>query len=369
MALAATPRPDRISVIRAAGSAMPSSEEEFARFVAAVRATVDVRLATWLDARVAVAEGRGAAVGAVADALRQLALRGGKRLRAVLLAAAYVGCGGEGGIDRIAMGCVAIELLQVYLLVHDDWMDGDATRRGGPSVPALMRGLFEGARSDAASVLAGDLASAWSKEALLEVDLPAERLAGAARELARAEEDVVEGQLLDVEGGARDLAEVERVHALKTASYSTVGPVAIGARLAGATDARVAALGSYANPLGVAFQLRDDLLGTFGDETAMGKPAGNDLRAGKRTAVVVDALADARARDTIAHVLGNPDANDADVRSAIDFIERAGTRPRIEARIAALVALSRQALAEVTLTGAGRAVLEGAIVLLTERKA
>jgi geranylgeranyl diphosphate synthase type I len=371
MALAETPRPDPFSVLRApSASAMPPpSEDDFSRFVATVRSNVDLRLATWLDARVALAEGRGAAVGAVADALRQLALRGGKRLRAVLLAAAYVGCGGEGGVEAVAMACVSLELLQVYLLVHDDWMDGDATRRGGPSVPALMRGLFDGARGDWASVLAGDLASAWSKEALFEVPLPPERVLGAARALATAEEDVVEGQLLDVEGAAAGLSEVERVHVLKTASYSTVGPVAMGARLAGATEASVGALRAYAEPLGIAFQLRDDVLGTFGDALAMGKPAGNDVRTGKRTAVLVDALASGRSRDALARVFGSADATDGDVRAAVDALERDGARERVEARIAALVALSRRALAETTLTGAGRAVLEGAVVALTERNA
>src|SRR5258708_7742594 len=263
MAFAAPLRPDPVSVIRPGSSpAMPPSEEDFARFVATVRNGVDARLAAWLEARVALARTRGPAVHAMADALRQLALRGGKRLRAVLLSAAYVGCGGEGGVEGAVMACVSLELFQVYLLVHDDWMDGDATRRGGPSVPAMMRALFGNGpdgRADAASVLAGDLASGWSRQALLEIDLGAERIAGAARALAQAEEDVVQGQLLDVEGAARDLVEVERVHALKSASYSTTGPVAMGARLAGANDARVAALRAYAEPLGVAFQLRDDV--------------------------------------------------------------------------------------------------------------
>ena len=144
-----------------------SRDDELTTFVGEVRAVLEPRLATWLDARVAVAEGRGPAVGAVADAVRDLTLRGGKRLRAVLLAAAYVACDGQGGVEAVAAACVALELFQAYLLVHDDWMDGDATRRGGPSVPALMRARFDAARADAASVLAGDLLSAWSKAALL----------------------------------------------------------------------------------------------------------------------------------------------------------------------------------------------------------
>jgi geranylgeranyl diphosphate synthase type I len=334
-----------------------------------VKGVLEPRLATWLDARVAVAEGRGAAVGGVAKAARDLVLRGGKRLRAVLLAAAYGACGGQGGIDAVAAACVSLELFQAYLLVHDDWMDGDDTRRGGPSVPAVMRGLFDAERADAASILAGDLLSAWSKAALLEVDLPADRVAAAAGELARAEEAVVEGQMLDVEGAARDLAQVERVHTLKSASYSTTGPVAMGARLAGATDAQVAKLRAYAEPLGVAFQLRDDVLGTFGDEATMGKPAGSDLRAGKRTAVVVEALGDVAAGAAVSRVLGRSDATDADVRAAVAAIEGCGARARVEARIGALVAASRGALAEAQVMAAGRAVLEAAIAALTERKA
>jgi geranylgeranyl diphosphate synthase, type I len=370
MALAAPSRLSPRSVIRAGSApAMPPRDDEFARFVAIVRQRVDARLAAWLDARVRVAETRGPAVGAMADALRQLGLRGGKRLRAALLAAAYSACNGEGGIDRVAMALVAMELFQVYLLVHDDWMDGDATRRGGPSVPALMRAYFGGRLGDAASVLAGDLASGWAKLALSEVDVAADRLAGAQRELARAEEDVVEGQLLDMAGVARDLAEVEQVHLLKTASYSTAAPVTMGARLAGANDATVDALRRYAFPLGVAFQLRDDVLGTFGDPASMGKPAGNDLRAGRRSAVVVEALADAGASAAVAHVLGRAEASDAEVRDAVARIERCGARDRVEARIAARVAEARRALDAVDLPGARRFVLEGAVGALTERNA
>jgi geranylgeranyl diphosphate synthase type I len=231
-----------------------------------------------------------------------------------------------------------------------------------------MRARFDAARADAASVLAGDLSSAWSKLALSEVDLPAVRVAAAVAELARAEEDVVEGQILDVEGAARDLAQVERVHALKSASYSTRAPVAMGACLAGASEAQLGPLRAYAEPLGVAFQLRDDVLGTFGDEAAMGKPSGSDLRAGKRTAVVVEALGDALAADAVSRVLGRGDATDAQVRAAVEAIDRCGARGRVEARIAALVAASRAALAEAEITPAGRAVLEAAIAALTERK-
>jgi geranylgeranyl diphosphate synthase type I len=180
---------------------------------------------------------------------------------------------------------------------------------------------------------------------------------------------VVEGQVLDVEGAARDLGQVERVHVLKSASYSTIAPVVMGARLAGATETQVSLLRRYAEPLGIAFQLRDDVLGTFGDEATMGKPAGSDLRAGKRTAVIVEALADAAAGEIVARVLGRATAPDAEVSAAVSAIEASGARARAEARIDALVAGSRTALADAQITTAGRAVLGAAIAALTERKA
>ena len=197
-------------------------------------------------------------------------------------------------------------------------MDGDDVRRGGPSVPALMRAAVRtraGRRDEhprgrpGRRLGAARCFSRWSSRP--------ERVALAARELARAHEEVIAGQVLDVRSAASDAREVEAMHALKTASYTVRGPVVIGARLAGASEEQVAALAAFAEPLGVAFQLRDDVLGTFGDPVATGKPAGSDLREGKRTALVVEALA-RRARRRGARPRARArDASDADVREAV----------------------------------------------------
>jgi geranylgeranyl diphosphate synthase type I len=343
---------------------MPS---DFELFVRSVRTQVEGCLAGWLEGRVAEARRRGPEVGAVAEAIRQLALRGGKRMRAVLLAAAYEACAGEGGAEAVAYAGVALELLQAYLLAHDDWMDRDDVRRGGPSVPAMIRARFPPAHVDAMSVLAGDLAAAWARRALHDVPLPAERVGRAAREMANVEEDVVEGQVLDVGSAAADPAGVEAVHVLKTASYTVRGPLVMGAHLAGADDAQVAALRAFADPLGVAFQLRDDLLGVFGDPSTTGKPAGNDLRAGKRSAVVVETTAAGWGSD-IASVFGHPDASDAEVRAAVGRLEGRGVARRIEARIDALVHEACVALEGATLTTTGRALFAAAVVALTHRR-
>jgi geranylgeranyl diphosphate synthase type I len=339
-------------------------EAAFGQFVERTRVSVDGWLAPWLAAKVDVARGRGPAVEAVASALAELVLRGGKRLRAALLGAAYEACGGEGGAGHVVAAAGAIEVLQGYLLAHDDWMDGDDERRGGPSVPAIMRARFP-AQHDAASVLAGDLGAAWALGAMLSVPVAPARVVEAARELARVHEDVVQGQVLDVCGQARSAGEVEMVHELKTASYTVLGPVTIGALLAGASRDTCLELDEYAQPLGVAFQLRDDLLGTFGDARAMGKPAGSDLRAGKRTSLVVDAMADAKAASAVGKVLGKADASDADLAAAVEAMVACGAKARVEQRIASLVADSRSALAGIDLVE--RAVLEGAIDALTAR--
>jgi geranylgeranyl diphosphate synthase type I len=340
---------------------------QFDRFVADVRIRVDALASVWLDARMTEVRAQGLDVEAAAGAVRSLVLRGGKRMRAVLLAAAFEACSGEAATPAVAQVGLAIELLQAYLLIHDDWMDGDDVRRGGPSVPAMMRDRFDARRSEFVSVLAGDLASAWSALALLDADVAPALLLQASREFSRMTEDVVKGQILDVADAAHDAHAVEAMHTLKTASYTVRGPVVIGAALAGATQPVVAGLVAFADPLGVAFQLRDDLLGAFGDPRATGKPAGRDIRNGKRTAVVVEAMKDPRAAALLERVLGRPDASDADVAAALEHLAAGGVRARIEERIAARVQNARDALARVALAPRGSMLLDRAIDALTER--
>jgi geranylgeranyl diphosphate synthase type I len=345
-------------------------EGHFEDFAARVRADVDAHLAAWLDAAVARAAGRGADVEIVADAVRALVLRGGKRLRAILVSAAFEACGSSPQPRSVAIGAGAsLELLQAYLLVHDDWMDGDDLRRGGPSVPALMRRRFAH-HGDAASILAGDLACAWSQACLLQAGegVDPARLALAAGELAAAQEDVVSGQVLDVCAHADDPAAVEAVHVLKTASYTVRAPLAIGARLAGARSSQLAALLALAEPLGVAFQLRDDVLGVFGDARATGKPSGADLRKGKRTALVLEALREPAAREGLARILGRADASDEEVAQAAACIEASGARARVEVRIASLATAALDALRTADLTPHGRELLAGAARAMTDRK-
>ena len=390
-----------------------SAEDGFKTLLDTVRRHVDGQLAVWLAPKVATASHVSAEVGAAAEAVQGLALRGGKRMRAALVVAGFEACiphaEAPSDDDRVStllrsvdLAMIAVELLQVYLLVHDDWMDDDAVRRGGPAVHVVLRERLGSKRlGDAAAILAGDLACAYAQEALLETPLPAARVLAAARAFAQIQEDVVTGQLAEMSAivhpvgyhearqdsatlpahQRRPAPSVEVIHALKTASYTVTGPLALGAHLAGASEARVAQLTRYGRPLGIAFQLRDDLLGTFGDPSATGKPVGNDIRQGKRTALVAEMRGDAAAEALLARVLGREDASDRDIAEAVRAMETSGAKARVEARVAELLAEARAALdamglapgegerAERAGEGMTKGWLAGAVKALGERSA
>ncbi len=362
--LAETPR---------AGAANPLAPElrkaaaAFEELAARVRPAVDERLRSSLDQALAGARALGPAVEATVGALRSLALRGGKRWRAVLVAAAYEGCAGAGGASQVVMAGVAFELLQAYLLVHDDWMDGDRTRRGGPSVHAALGEHFASeSLGAAAAVLAGDYASALAQDALLAVAVPASGLLDAARDFAAVQRDVTLGQMIDLLGG--DSSPLEVTYTLKTTSYTVRGPLLVGAALAGASAGTRAALERHARPLGIAFQLRDDLLGAFGDPAVTGKPVGTDLRRGKRTALVAELEKDTHGSHLLARVLGVSDAPDEEVAAVSRRMVESGARARVEARVDALIEEALGALEDPAVPPALRHALAGAAAALGHRE-
>jgi geranylgeranyl diphosphate synthase type I len=361
---------------------------DFAALLADVRGRIDERLAQWLRPRVVAASQISDDVGTAAAAVQDLALRGGKRMRAALVAAGFVA---RSPSDRASTWTVcepammAVELLQTYLLIHDDWMDADDVRRGGPAVHVLLREkLGVKPLGDAAAVLAGDLASGYAQEALLETDLAAERVLRASRVFARIQVEVVTGQLAEMCASAPSgtgvrgresrpnpnaSPSVETIHALKTASYTVTGPLLLGAALAGADDGQCAELERFGRPLGIAFQLRDDLLGVFGDPSATGKPVWNDIRQGKRTALVAELRSDGRSEAVLARAFGKSDAKDVDLAAVVRAMEETGARRRVEARVRELCEEARRALESMSLSDVGRGWLAGAVAALGERAA
>ncbi len=305
-------------------------------------------------------EGERAPLGALAPeadellgAVRSLTMRGGKRFRPALLFAAYRAVRPEGGLGDVIDACAGLELLQSYLLIHDDWMDDDDERRGGPSVHTMF-GASTGDRRLGASlaILAGNLACAQSWKLLTQAARGREDV---LRVVMAMHEEVLVGQQLDL----IESANVSRMQQLKTGSYTVKGPVALGAALADASPAQRDALMAYAEPIGEAFQMRDDLLGTFGDPEKTGKPC-DDLRHGKRTALIqiAEERADEATLAPVHAVLGRLDATDAEVAAAKACLEQVGARAALEARLDGLIADAEKAL-QAPLEPAGIEMLRG----------
>lgn len=330
---------------------------------------VDARLRGFLDSKLDAVRAHGPDAVELVAALRDLALRGGKRLRAALLVAGYRAAAATADLEPALDACVAVELLQCYFLIHDDWMDRDDVRRGGPAVHVRLAERFGSRQRGASSaILTGDYAAALAVEALARADLPERDAARVLASFGEMQSDAVIGQQLDLLGHTPD---PERVYALKTSSYTVSGPLRLGAILGGGAPRLLAALDRFALPAGIAFQLRDDLIGAYGKPSETGKPAGNDLRRGKRTALVLQGLGRAGRADrrVLEQTLGNARATDAQLARALAIFERSGARKAVEDRIAALTGEARLALRAAPATPEGRTLLEGALEALTARRA
>jgi geranylgeranyl diphosphate synthase type I len=355
--------------------------QSFAALLAHVRPEVERALELAWESAQAQHASLGLAVAAPLAAARQLCLRGGKRLRAALVAVGYRLAGGGLDLGPCLGLCCAVELMHAYFLIHDDWMDQDELRRGGPAVHAALARQFGSAHLGAAgAVLAGDYTLALATRELARADVAPERRASLLARFVAMQLDAVVGQQLDVLGNqlghppgeqlaaARGSSNLEDIYRLKTGSYTVLGPLQLGVALGDATAELGAALEAFALPLGIAFQLRDDLLGAYGDPARTGKPRGSDLIAGKRTLLLSAALGDSNASQALGAVVGNPRATAEAVELALAAIDACGARASVEARIEALSREARAALAQSSFDATGRDLLLGVLSALVDRR-
>jgi geranylgeranyl diphosphate synthase type I len=273
------------------------------------------RLAAFLDIKGVLLEKLPVDLRPAHALLRDYALRGGKRIRGALVMLGNEAAGGPGALDA----SVGIELLHAYLLIHDDFMDRDEVRRGGPTLHSSLARRAGAHIGGSVAILLGSLCQAWAYELVLAAP---GRALEAAQVLTEALQDVIVGQALDLLaplGPELPAAGVLDVQRMKTGSYSFELPLKLGATLAGASLEVLAALERYARPLGQAFQIADDLLGTFGAPEQTGKPNASDLREGKRTLLIARALETANAKDAAAlrAGLGDPQADVEELRAIL----------------------------------------------------
>jgi geranylgeranyl diphosphate synthase type I len=346
---------------------------------AAFRGRIQEALDEFLDEMAGRLEPLGPDAGRLLDEARR-SVSGGKRFRAAFCWWGYRAVSptveDEAALVR---ACAALELLHASALVHDDYMDASDTRRGRPAThrafEAEHRG--DGWRGDpgqygaAAAILLGDLLLSWADELLRRCGLPLDRVSAAMDVFDLCRSEVIAGQFLDVSAQARGHADVDTAMTVlryKSAKYSIERPLHIGAALAGAGPETLTELTAYGLPLGEAFQLRDDLLGVFGDEASTGKPAGDDLVEGKRTVLVALALDAAGPADAalLDRSLGTA-LSDDEVSRLREVIDASGAHAQVEAVIGDLVTLAVAALDKAEVDDAARAVLHELAAAATDR--
>ena len=318
-------------------------------------------------------------------ALEDFVLNGGKRLRPAF---AYWGWRAVATGDpdpEVLLLFSALELLHACALVHDDVIDNSTTRRGKATAHVHFAALHRDRHwrgsperfGISAAILLGDLALAWADDVVSrvsQVSLPPEAQRRVRRVWAEIRTEVLGGQYLDIvaeASGAESIASAMSVATFKTACYTVTRPLQLGAAAATDRPDVQTIFGLFGTDLGVAFQLRDDVLGVFGDPAVTGKPSGDDLRSGKRTVLLAEAMALADESDPLAANLlrtsiGNQ-LTDAQVRRLRDVIESVGALAAAEDRIAALTQRALATLAAAPITATAKAGLSELAKTATNR--
>ena len=278
------------------------------------------------------------------DEIARLVLAGGKRLRPAFCHWGFVGAGGNPDDQRVIDAGAAFELMHAFALFHDDVMDGSATRRGEPTTHVVMSQLHEKHSwvgesrrfGEGAAILVGDLAFVYADQLLLGAPQPVWSIWNELRV------ELNFGQYLDMLGSAnseRRLVKAERICRYKSGKYTIERPLHLGAVLAAPDKAEqlLPALSAYGLPLGDAFQMRDDVMGAFGETSVTGKPVGDDLREGKPTPLMAMATARANAAQLgILQLVGNTVLNDAQVADVQAVIRETGALDQLEQLITSL---------------------------------
>ncbi|WP_307864634.1 polyprenyl synthetase family protein [Allobranchiibius sp. CTAmp26] len=354
--------------------------------VADLRARVQMVLDTQQARQRDVLAPLGPDVAELSDGIFQL-LRGGKRLRAAFLYWGYRAAGGR-DCDALVQVATAMEMFQAAALIHDDVMDHSDLRRGMPT--AHRRLAAQHAREgwdgdgddfgDAGAILAGDLCLVWTDELFVGSGLDPAELARGREQFDVMRTQLMGGQFLDVLDSVRNWATLTtdqrieqalQVVRYKSANYTVVHPLLIGADCAGADASTRSALAAYGLALGEAFQLRDDLLGVFGNPEQTGKPAGDDLLEGKRTALIALALDDVAPADLTRFdaLFGSPDLDEDQVAWLRDLCTRSGAVDRVEEMIHERVLASREHLRRADLDDGAAEILWSLVDVATARAA
>jgi len=316
----------------------------------------------------------------VSEEIENFLLNSGKRLRPIFAYAGFIATGETPSLE-IVKACASLELIHVCALIHDDVMDNSDTRRGAPSIHKLFESKhlklnLSGSAAQfgrAAAILMGDLALVWSAQMLHNAGLPMDKLIRVLPFYDEMRVELMAGQYLDVFEQSLASQSIERslkVARFKSGKYTIERPLHFGGALGNASELFISTLSSYGIPLGEAFQLRDDLLGVFGDSLQTGKPSGDDLREGKRTALIASAMERANTSQLtkLSSLIGDPNLSERDIIILQEIIIETGAQSHIESMINKLAKNSLDALTYEGFSEEGKKLLTDLVQISTNRK-
>lgn len=327
----------------------------------AIQTQVNERLRQYCEEQQKSASERNHAEGRLWELLSDVVLAGGKRLRPYLVMLAYRAYGGKDE-KKILDVAAAWELLHQAMLIHDDIIDRDYMRHGQLNVAGKLHKTYTNAPNtldrehfaNSGALLAGDLALSSSYQLFLRSNFDQTELYEAIRGLGNTVSTVIGGELLDTEAVMESIGSTDStlIAEMKTASYSFVGPLQCGARLAGASDKELRSLAELGKALGIAFQLSDDILGLFGNEEETGKSNSSDIYEGKRTVLVQYAMEsnDPTEKAVIESTLGNLDADHEQIEQFRYVIKSTGALDRTQDLVSTHLDRADELLEELSIT-------------------
>lgn len=347
--------------------------------ISQLREQINLELAAFAKVRKAELLNIGSELNPVANAMSEFITDGGKRFRPLFAYLGYLGAGASAR-GEVLRATTSLELVHVCALIHDDLMDGSDLRRNRPAIHKYFEKLhldnkYQGDKSRfgaAAAILLGDLALVWADRAFHESGISEAEISRSFPLFTLMREELMAGQYLDVLEGAlatRDISRSLKVARYKSGKYSIERPLHFGAALANAPKELFQIYSNYGLPLGEAFQLRDDILGVFGQEAVTGKPSGDDLREGKRTVLIAMTfeMASIADKNILSEALGNSNLSAEQVLQLQIIIESCGALDRCETLITELREQATLALRKSSIDSKILPMLEEMATVATER--
>jgi geranylgeranyl diphosphate synthase type I len=350
------------------------------KFFEGFKKQIDKELAAYLDDKIREAEKQDFFTANLAKQAKKIILSGGKRLRPAFMYWGYVAGGGKDR-KKILKNSISIELVHNYLLMHDDIIDHGKKRHGVETINAKyakIGKLFfdsEGAEhfGNSMALIFGDMVSAMSNHVIFTSDFAADLIVKALNQIQTIVSQTVVGEIQDVymdSSGKVSESTILKMYRNKTACYTIEGPLNLGAILAGADGKILEALSAYALPLGVAFQIQDDILGIFGSEKKLGKEVGLDIQEGKKTLLLVKAqeLGNQEQKIFLKGILGRKGISRLEIKKFQEIMIKSGALQYVQILASGLVAEAKKSLAKAAIDPEAKDFLLSVADYMVERK-